>query len=176
MNTPKSLVSFTVPFTISPSLYVSWNLFAGESAISLIDNEMFSFSLSILMIFTSTSSPFLNSVLHFAFGSQEASSLCNKPSTSPIDTNAPKSVKVAILPLITSPTLCSLVNLVKGFSCKFFKDTLNLFCSTFNSITSTLISSPIVKSSFGFFKFLFHEISEICNKPSMSFPKSTNAP
>ena len=30
-------------------------------------------------------------------------------------TKAPKSVNVAILPLITSPTLCSLVNFVNGF-------------------------------------------------------------
>lgn len=116
MKIPKSLESFTVPFTISPILYASWNFFAGDSAISFTDNEIFSFSLSILIILTSTSSPFLNNDLHFAFGSHEASSLCNKPSTSPIDTNAPKSVKVAILPLITSPTLCSFVNFVNGFS------------------------------------------------------------
>ena len=35
---PKSFVSLTVPFTISPILYLSWNFFAGESVISLIDN------------------------------------------------------------------------------------------------------------------------------------------
>ena len=59
INRPKSFLSFIAPFTISPILYLSWKSFAGEVAISLIESDIFSFSLSILIILTSTSSPFL---------------------------------------------------------------------------------------------------------------------
>ena len=59
MNKPKSFKSLICPLIMSPTLLAAWNACAGDSEISLTDKEIFSLSESILMILTSTSSPFL---------------------------------------------------------------------------------------------------------------------
>lgn len=84
---------------------LAFNAFEGVGSVSLIDREIRSESFSTDLTFTSTSCPTLTTSSGESTCSCESSDTCTSPSTPPISIKAPKFVKRATLPLITSPAL-----------------------------------------------------------------------
>ena len=104
-NAPNAVVLRTTPSNTSPALIVARATSHCVGNKVLAESETFSFSLSTAITATLTVSPTDNTSATFSTRAWEISEMCNNPSTSPMLTNAPKSVIRLTLPSITSPSL-----------------------------------------------------------------------
>jgi len=142
---------------------------------ALMERETLFFSVSMSMILASTSWPTVRTLLMLVTLSVEIWEMWIRPSTpGMICANAPNSVMLTIVALITSPIWYSSTNFVQGFSSGSLAERETLFFSGSKDLTITVILSPSLTMSLGW-PTLFQVSSLVLTRPSTG-PMSTNTP